>query len=75
MQISTCPYACTQSGIEIDSQQISYSLLKVAMRQKKKKDDMFSYKKWPHCTAAVITNDYVLLSISTALSIHHGLAF
>lgn len=75
MQISTCTYACTCSGTEIHSQQITYSFLKVAVRQKKKKDDMFSDKKWPHYTAAVVTNDNILLRISIALSIHHGLLF
>lgn len=75
MQISTRTYACTYSGTQIHSQQITYSFLKVAVRQKKKKDDMFSYKKWSHYTAAVITNDNILLSISIALSIHHGLVF
>lgn len=75
MQISTCTYACTYSGTQIHSQQITYSFLKVAMRQKKNQDDMFSYKKWPRYTAAVITNDNILLSISIALSIHHGLVF
>lgn len=73
MQISTCTYACTYSGTQICSQQTSYSFLKVAVRQKKKKDDIFSYKKWPHYSAAVTTNDNILLSISIALSIHHGL--
>lgn len=75
MQISTCTYACTYSGTQIHSQRITYSFLKVAVRQKKKKGDMFSYKKGPCYTAAVITNDNILLSISIALSIHHGLVF
>lgn len=65
--------ACTYSGTQTCSQQTSYSFLKVAVRQKKKKYDIFNYKKWPHYSAAVITNDNILLSISIALSIHHGL--
>lgn len=75
MQITTCTYARTYSGTQILSQQISYSSLKAATRQKKEKDAMCSYKNWPHYSAAVITNDNILLNISIALSIHHGLVF
>lgn len=57
---------------QIHSQQISYSFLKVARILK---NDIFSYKKWPHYTMAVITNDNILLSISIALSICHGPVF
>lgn len=73
MQISTSMHTYMYLDIQIYSQQINYSFLKLAIRQKKKKDDMFSYKKWPHYSAAVITNDNILLSISIALSIHHVL--
>lgn len=73
MQISTSMHTYMYLDIQIYSQQINYSFLKLAVRQKKKKDDMFSYKKWPHYSAAVITNDNILLSISIALSIHHVL--
>lgn len=78
MQISTCTYTYTNLYVHrhrFTASRSGIASSKLQWGKRILKNDIFSYKKWPHYTVAVITNDNILLSISIALSIHHGPMF